>query len=72
MGRSRVQHGLIQRANLSAHALGLKVQTGPKGYAVWRYTPTGWVWNADFADKQDAEDYLVGKLCQVEGCDAPR
>lgn len=66
MAEQRLQHGLIQKANLDAHALGFKILPGPKGFTAWRYTPRGWAWNADFGTMDDAEDYLVGKLCQEE------
>lgn len=64
----RILNGLIQKANLDAHALGFKILPSSKGptFTVWRYTPKGWTWNADFGLKSDAEDYLVGKLCQED------
>jgi hypothetical protein len=59
-------HGLIERAARAAQRLGFAARRSQKGWTVWRLSPTGWVWNADFATRADAEDYLVGKLVQLD------
>jgi hypothetical protein len=50
-------HRLIEKASRAASGL---------GFCEWRMAPTGWVWNAEFATRADAEDYLVGKLVQQD------
>jgi hypothetical protein len=60
-------HRLIHKALRAAGGLGFCVRRrGQGGWSVWRLSPTGWVWNADFATRADAEDYLVGKLVQED------
>lgn len=64
-------HRLIERAARAAGGLSYRLrpgcaQRGGRGWTVWRKAPTGWVWNADFATRDEAEDYLVGKLAQLD------
>lgn len=57
-----IPHGLLQKARIDAAAVDLCIRPGVGRWTVWRMGPAGWVWNAEFADRADAEDYLVGKL----------
>lgn len=59
--------GLIQDTFIAAKAREYAIRDGPRNWSVWRLSPAGWVWNADFARKDDAEDYVVCKLSQEDG-----
>lgn len=60
-----IVHGLLQKARIDASALGYRVRPGlTKPWTVWRMTPVGWAWDADFAHADDAHDYLLSKLSQ--------
>lgn len=59
------QHPLIRKAAQTANLAHWSIRRGgARGWVVWRLGPTGWVWNADFARHEDAEDYVVGKMVQ--------
>jgi hypothetical protein len=59
-------HRLVETAARAACGIDFRVKPGERGWTVWRRAPTGWVWNADFAVREDAEDYLVCKLAQED------
>ncbi|MDB5447274.1 MAG: hypothetical protein JWQ97_2591 [Phenylobacterium sp.] len=59
-------HRLIERAARQARGLGFCVRRAERGWSVWRLSPTGWVWHAQFATRDDAEGYLVAKLVHVD------
>lgn len=65
----QILQGLIQKARIdaTAHDYRLRKRRKPTSlFTVDRWTPKGWVWNADFGERSDAEDYLVCKLTQEQ------
>lgn len=59
--------GLIQDTFVTAKAREYAIRQGSGKWSVWRISPAGWVWIADFALKDDAEDYVVCKQSQEDG-----
>lgn len=60
----RLLPGLIQDAFITLKAREFSVRKGEKGWTLWRRSPTGYVWIADFARKDDAVDFTAWMIGQ--------
>lgn len=58
-------HGLLQKARIDASTTPYRIFPGGKGFRIW-LIDGGSSFVAEVVHREDAEDFLVGKLCQED------